>query len=508
MPDFKYPAIDEAKQEIRVIPARLDGELEYDYIVISLSDRPKYLALSYSNTEREYFTPGIFIDALCINQENVRGRSTQVALMSSIYGQAVDVIVWFGLEPQWVTKLLRKVPAVLDRSKLDWCLLGKASESLREVTYTRDTIVRGISMHEYWNRIWTVQEFLKPRNLTLKAGCISCGDGAFCFAASQCSDANTAQQGSHNQRRFRRSRAVLDRRSFDSESFTDARRTNNQFWEYTGIRFRGENVNIPISLAIKTFGKQRSSETKDRVYGLLGLTESKIVPDYSLSPLQIYTQALHEGLEKARVADDMVEHLALALHLSGRHERTVVLLVALLSLMSTDYSDNQIMLSLLPTIEHIWNSPSQHSTLPAPGADEFLEMDCSLVQELERLLRRVRTITYRKGARVVSSSHDAALVECVRLMNEFRAERDVVATEQARLKSFGPNSTQRRLQDILNHRYSPSRERRDRLDKEAEEQWLVTRLHEEFTRAPSLLLPDYRVQKGMSNVFEKYSKRY
>ncbi|KAF2028084.1 hypothetical protein EK21DRAFT_26172, partial [Setomelanomma holmii] len=39
----------------------------------------------------------IWIDAICINQENVEEKAAQIALMSSIYRQAQSVWVWFGV---------------------------------------------------------------------------------------------------------------------------------------------------------------------------------------------------------------------------------------------------------------------------------------------------------------------------------------------------------------------------------------------------------------------------
>lgn len=49
-----------------------------------------YAAIS----EQESFL--VWIDALCINQEDVLGRGDQVAMMASIYDSADNVVVWLG----------------------------------------------------------------------------------------------------------------------------------------------------------------------------------------------------------------------------------------------------------------------------------------------------------------------------------------------------------------------------------------------------------------------------
>jgi hypothetical protein len=41
----------------------------------------------------------LWVDALCINQEDVEERNLQVLRMSSIYRQAQAVLAWLGPEP-------------------------------------------------------------------------------------------------------------------------------------------------------------------------------------------------------------------------------------------------------------------------------------------------------------------------------------------------------------------------------------------------------------------------
>jgi hypothetical protein len=40
----------------------------------------------------------IWVDALCINQKDVSGRNSQVAIMSKIYESAKEVVVYLGKE--------------------------------------------------------------------------------------------------------------------------------------------------------------------------------------------------------------------------------------------------------------------------------------------------------------------------------------------------------------------------------------------------------------------------
>jgi hypothetical protein len=49
----------------------------------------------------------IFIDALCINQEDVQERGQQVKLMRQIYRDAEEVIAWLNtrLDPEFIEEV-------------------------------------------------------------------------------------------------------------------------------------------------------------------------------------------------------------------------------------------------------------------------------------------------------------------------------------------------------------------------------------------------------------------
>ncbi|KAH9207610.1 heterokaryon incompatibility protein-domain-containing protein, partial [Leptodontidium sp. 2 PMI_412] len=74
---------------------------------VDLAESPVYNALSYTwgspsaaatargvNAERSY--EPIWIDAVCINQEDTKEKTAQVRLMTKIYSQSAHVYVWFG----------------------------------------------------------------------------------------------------------------------------------------------------------------------------------------------------------------------------------------------------------------------------------------------------------------------------------------------------------------------------------------------------------------------------
>lgn len=130
MPEqFEYPALDAEKRQIRLLTVEktVSEELACDLTVVSLNDDFEYSALSYVWGIEEPTCPvhvsdqlflirpnlyaylqlaakeqtrgrGIFVDAICVNQNDIAEKSSQVALMSLVYRGASEVTVWFGIE--------------------------------------------------------------------------------------------------------------------------------------------------------------------------------------------------------------------------------------------------------------------------------------------------------------------------------------------------------------------------------------------------------------------------
>ena len=82
----------------------------------------------------------LWIDALCIDQENVEERNHQVGLMGLIYRKAKQIRIWLGQ------------PA--DKS-------GRALTRLRQLANVHEKIgtrglkaIRALLTREYWSRAW------------------------------------------------------------------------------------------------------------------------------------------------------------------------------------------------------------------------------------------------------------------------------------------------------------------------------------------------------------------
>ncbi|KAF2007239.1 HET-domain-containing protein [Amniculicola lignicola CBS 123094] len=174
-------------QEVRVItlfPGRGSEDIFCDIVHLNLLDKPHYEALSYtwanqkgdSSLSKEIFCQGrsiavtenchaalrnlrhpsknmvLWVDAICIDQQHISERNHQVNLMSSIYSQASQVLVYIGESSPSIDRIMDnlKGPGRTRGRNSDW----------EEFLETR-----------WFRRAWVLQEVALAKSVELIAGC-------------------------------------------------------------------------------------------------------------------------------------------------------------------------------------------------------------------------------------------------------------------------------------------------------------------------------------------------
>jgi hypothetical protein len=187
--------------EIRLLclePRSSGDKIECTIKHVKFSDSPVYEALSYmwgpQNVLQYIFVSGnnilvrenlwcalqhlrlesenrvLWIDAMCINQQNIHERNHQVAQMRMIYKQARRVVVWLGpSDPS----------SVLGFQSLnnpgEWMeLAGSKNPLTRSEGNKKLGAICSLFTRQYWNRLWIIQEYLLPRELILQCGNHQC----------------------------------------------------------------------------------------------------------------------------------------------------------------------------------------------------------------------------------------------------------------------------------------------------------------------------------------------
>jgi hypothetical protein len=261
----------------------------------------------------------MWIDAICINQDDVAERSREVARMRDIYAHAWQVIIWLGPEADnseialtamhWLAteRLCTQEPMEgfytgIDKTVDVWPFFV--------ITYHyygpwRKKVYRALYRlltRTYWHRLWILQEIAMAR----ADAPVLCGDR--CIAWSELADACSAiaddgdklgrdivtsmrsRQDSGNSYDIARDR-VPEKRDTAAERMWLLLMQMRALQRDQGHQIaRGEPLDL---LGPLTLGRDASvTNPKDRVYGVLGFEalslNRPIVPDYKLSLSQIY----------------------------------------------------------------------------------------------------------------------------------------------------------------------------------------------------------------------------
>jgi Heterokaryon incompatibility protein (HET) len=185
---YQECSIDHGQPEVRLLtvrPGSLTDPLECDLSCVSLHAQPRFKALSYTwggvdfkrtivvNGHKVCITPNLYaalehlrdlfstavlwVDAVCINQSDVRERNHQVSQMAMIYAAADEVISWLG-EPADNSDLAMEFIASYTRSQRDVTRL-RASATNRDSGLWLALV--SLWSRPYWTRVWVSRKWLQ-----------------------------------------------------------------------------------------------------------------------------------------------------------------------------------------------------------------------------------------------------------------------------------------------------------------------------------------------------------
>lgn len=213
---MKHTTLDPLLKQIRLLHLRLgnlENELDCYFSVVSLNDySAKYEALSYvwgTSTEKRVVYvesqrkpvtenlwqalrglrhPGynriLWVDALCIDQNNLEERCEQVSLMKAIHTQVSSVEIWLDglfenveLALEFFENVASSGPSAgslrsyvpmglfFEKDFDEYLLKGDAKESFKTFK-----AIQRIMQEPWWGRTWTVQDFILAKKSTFHCG--------------------------------------------------------------------------------------------------------------------------------------------------------------------------------------------------------------------------------------------------------------------------------------------------------------------------------------------------
>lgn len=206
----------------------------------------------------------LWVDALCINQEDVQERNHQVALMSQIYTNAIDVLAWVGPERDDSNLAMDRLEGTQNLSDLN-------TSNPRE-----QRALEALFEREYWNRMWILQEVSLASHVI-----IHCGSRSVNWEVS----------------------------NFPSDGYywnMDYPFSHMNFKYRSGIGYKillyrlERQINTTrktLKELLMEFGDAQCADPRDKIFALLGMASDcqakAIVADYSKTLFQVYHEVIN-----------------------------------------------------------------------------------------------------------------------------------------------------------------------------------------------------------------------
>ncbi|KAF2204156.1 hypothetical protein GQ43DRAFT_365222 [Delitschia confertaspora ATCC 74209] len=333
---YRYTELQEMEfRLVRILPAKM-STIKCEIIHASLKNPPHYLAISYAwgdaGDTRKIQLEGtgisvavslygalevlrkkreavlVWVDALCIDQQNRDERTQQVQLMTSIYSKADSVVVWLGpdaddsqLASQLLADVASKANIQSNISSIISSGMGKAGFAAVVALFERD----------YWKRLWVVQEVFNGKNIMVYCGSSNLPWDTY-KAASQV---------------FWSHKGALDHYFPGGSYHGNGGLTYSQVLAYQGpgslpdihsLRELGEESLLAVMRACR---RKLSADARDKVFGILGLLPAEIrnefPVDYSLSTREVYINVVDFLLSTTERLDIICESIHFPIHTSS-----------------------------------------------------------------------------------------------------------------------------------------------------------------------------------------------
>jgi hypothetical protein len=325
---YQYHPLAAGRREIRLLelqPGRYDELLNCRLAIVSLTSNPNYNALSYVWGDHVGFAPAepeiildghhfpvtpnlysalkhlrstakrnpmvLWVDAVCINQNDLDERNQQVAMMRDIYASATHVTIWLGEADDDSGVALDALSMILGQES--WPEDPKVRSAIR---LHCANFFFGLSTRRSWlSRVWILQELAMSKN----DPDVVCGYKRVAWSILVAAWQTIAKEALVDWGARRKVPKVADKpdQDDDIELFTltklDVLHELRQ-----AIQMRGGEKLKKLLLSTRT---SEATDPRDRIYGILGLlqpgssspgSDSPVIVDYHKSCSEVYIDVM------------------------------------------------------------------------------------------------------------------------------------------------------------------------------------------------------------------------
>ncbi|RKL36220.1 hypothetical protein BFJ72_g8349 [Fusarium proliferatum] len=293
---------------LKIIPGTQNAVVSSHMSVVNLEDNPTYKCLSYTwgepggdETDESWSKPSqtilidgfeihirqnlynalialcqsgilgpIWIDALCINQNDVEERNAQVSQMANIYKSAEEVIVWLGHEREYTQTAVacfQRLPITRQELLSDEHVVLR-DKALASCSFTDSELLamtRFFTDHAWFGRTWTLQEMWLARELTFMCGTIYASVDVILAGSSIAHDSYSSRSVTED---IQRTPAITWLMNFTYDLIAKLRKEVD------------ETSPSPLGFEVDYHRARHATDPRDKVYGLLAISDTTTADDY------------------------------------------------------------------------------------------------------------------------------------------------------------------------------------------------------------------------------------
>ena len=223
----------------------------------------------------------MWIDAICIDQENDSEKSSQVAMMGEVFRRATRVIAWLGLATDTTTRALELIEEIGSQVKVaSWTHRKLRPSTLAHTTSLSDNssplpysaydarCIADVINRPYFLRLWVRQEIGLATQASIHIGAYSTSWDNFATTV-----------------------LCLYSKRYTPDRFSELKRSKGLF----DALFTCQPKRYKVTNLIYKLGNARCKDPRDRLYAVLGLFQGRfnsIIPNYSVPTAEVYKDAI------------------------------------------------------------------------------------------------------------------------------------------------------------------------------------------------------------------------
>nr|CEG04826.1 unnamed protein product [Fusarium clavum] len=233
----------------------------------------------------------LWIDSICINQDDIQERNTQVGLMSRIFGEAKLVIVWLGQTAPALERAFKLLDSSFDA---DTVTIRAAAGQPVFCKFSPDECS---SLFEacgaaIWTRRWVKQEIMLPESVILACGEASVSISVFLAAIEALVDYETFHD--HTTPASMEGCVEQSETCFFHDNNCNQRvhQCANVLAFYSATRSKQKQISLPVLL--KMFQDSDCTDIHDHVYAFRGVMEQGMAlrVNYIMSSVGMFLMTL------------------------------------------------------------------------------------------------------------------------------------------------------------------------------------------------------------------------